>query len=395
MNVLYLDKEGGFGGSSRSLFYPVKHLEKGKVTPVVIVGEEGPVIKKYRRLGIAVYFWPCFPIFKAVSRNNLFMIWRVLWDIKKYLNSIRFLGKVVRKHQIDLIHINLESIFLLAILCRFFLRRAIVLHVRTTFPSNQVARWQSRLIATVADRIVFISENEFEILKRLGGKIRNSKYEIIYNIAEVGEEPSGKDSRTLPKDSFNVLYLGNISHIKGADLLLDIAAVLKAERQEKIRFVLCGAEREHIKGILGASYFQSLKGRMTEMGLIDYFLFLGFQEDPAPILSSSDMLIRVCRRNNPWGRDIIEALTCGKPVIATGSYDKFVKDGTNGYLFPKFDAEGIAEKICYLADNPDVVRKMGKANIEKAGRLFNGQRNAGRITAIYESIMSDSDGKVR
>jgi len=38
---------------------------------------------------------------------------------------------------------------------------------------------------------------------------------------------------------------------------------------------------------------------------------------------------------------------------------------------------------------------MGKANIEKAGRLFNGQRNAGRITAIYESIMSDSDGKVR
>jgi glycosyltransferase involved in cell wall biosynthesis len=394
MNILYLDKEGGFGGSSRSLFYLVKHLDRGEVIPVVIVGEEGPIIKKYRQLGIAVYYWPCFPIFKAVARNNFFMILRIFWDIKKYLKSIRFLRKIARKHQIDLVHINLESLFLLAILCRFFLKRAIILHVRTTFPSNQVARWQSRIMANVADRIVFISENELRILKRLGGKIGNSKYEIIHNIAEVGEKPSGIESIALPEDSFNVLFLGNISHIKGADLLLDISNVLKAENRKNIRFVLCGAEREHIKGILGASYFESLKGKMVEMALSDYFLFLGFQENPDPILSSSDMLVRVCRRNNPWGRDIIEALAFGKPVIATGSYDKFVEDGTNGYLFPKFDAEGIAEKICYLADNPNVVRKMGRANIEKANRLFNGRQNAGRMTAVYESIMSGSDGKV-
>jgi glycosyltransferase involved in cell wall biosynthesis len=373
----------------------VKHFDKGRVTPVVIVGEKGPVIRKYRRLGIAVYYWPFFPIFKAVARNNLFMILRIFWDTKKYVNSIRFLRKITRKHHIDLVHINLESLFLLAILCKFFLRKAIVLHVRTTFPSNQVARWQSRLIATAADRIVFISENELEILEKLGAKIRNSQYEIVHNIAEVNEKPSGIDSGALPKDSFNVLYLGNISHIKGADLLLDIAAVLKAGRNNKIRFVLCGAERAHIKGIFGTSYLQWLKDKMTEMGLRDYFLLLGFQEDPGPIISSSDMLIRVCRRNNPWGRDIIEALTSAKPVIATGSYDKFVEDGINGYLFPKFNAKEIAEKICYLADNPDVVQKMGKANIEKAGRLFNGRSNAGMIAALYDSMMSGSGGKVR
>jgi len=59
----------------------------------------------------------------------------------------------------------------------------------------------------------------------------------------------------------------------------------------------------------------------------------------------------------------------------------------NGYLFPKFDAEKIAEKIIYLYEHPEVVERMRKANIEKAKRLFDGPTNAAKVMEIYKSLI--------
>ena len=53
----------------------------------------------------------------------------------------------------------------------------------------------------------------------------------------------------------------------------------------------------------------------------------------------------------------------------------------------EFDAEKIAEKIIYLSEHPEVVERMRKANIEKAKRLFDGPTNAGKVAAIYDSLI--------
>jgi glycosyltransferase involved in cell wall biosynthesis len=84
---------------------------------------------------------------------------------------------------------------------------------------------------------------------------------------------------------------------------------------------------------------------------------------------------------------VIEALAMGIPVVAIGTYNKFVEDGVNGYLFPKFNAAKIAEKIIYLSKHPEVAERIKRANIEKAKRLFDGHINAVKVEAVYDSVL--------
>ena len=112
------------------------------------------------------------------------------------------------------------------------------------------------------------------------------------------------------------------------------------------------------------------------------------QESPEEILAQCDSLIRPHRRSNPWGRNIIEAMASGKPVLATGTYSNFVEDGVNGYLFPEFNAEDVAKKIMYLADDPQEAARMGESGKDKAAGLFGPSANIDKIENIYGSLIN-------
>ena len=48
--------------------------------------------------------------------------------------------------------------------------------------------------------------------------------------------------------------------------------------------------------------------------------------------------------------NLIEAMLCGKPVVASHNrgHDELVQDGTNGYLVNADDIGGYTEKICEI-----------------------------------------------
>jgi glycosyltransferase involved in cell wall biosynthesis len=131
----------------------------------------------------------------------------------------------------------------------------------------------------------------------------------------------------------------------------------------------------------------TLKDYVETLGLRWFFLFLDYVSDVEPVLEGCDILIRASRGKDPWGRDVIEAMAHGKPVIATGSYDRFVEDGINGYLFSEYDSQAIAEKIVFLFDHPEAVETMAIANREKARQLFDGTQNAKKVAAVYDSVL--------
>jgi glycosyltransferase involved in cell wall biosynthesis len=115
---------------------------------------------------------------------------------------------------------------------------------------------------------------------------------------------------------------------------------------------------------------------------------MGHQADPIPFLKDCHALIRLSRWNDPWGRDIIEAMACGKPVIATGSYEGLVEHGTNGFLHAAFDAKTMVDHIAFLAGHSEAVELIGDANRKKAKRLFDGASNAAKVSFIYESLVN-------
>ena len=54
INILHLDTEGGWGGSSISLFNIVSNLDKKIFKSHVICRKEGPIINKYKKIKILV-----------------------------------------------------------------------------------------------------------------------------------------------------------------------------------------------------------------------------------------------------------------------------------------------------------------------------------------------------
>jgi len=384
-NVLFLDKEGGFGGSSRSLYFLIKHLDRGRILPVVALREPGPALEWYSKLGIRTFLFEDMPGYKPSPRNNLWVLLLFLLRIVSFWSSCRFLSCLARENKIDIIHMNHDSFFVYASFLKRFTGSKILIHMRTMLPANRYAALQAKWIEKRADHLVFISENEFKRYSELLG-YRSAKGSVIFNTCEVSDTLSSLHGS---KDHvFKVLYLGNLTYNKGADRLIDLALEIKSRGIKDILFVVCGEDR----GKKGEEAEGTMTFRAERAGVKPYLRFMGHQEEPERFIREADALIRLSRWNDPWGRDIIEAMANGKPVLATGTYDRFVEHGVNGFLHSEYDPRKLVDDILRLSVDPDLCSRFGRANIAKAKELFDGPSNAAKVEDIYEALLTGARG---
>lgn len=63
---------------------------------------------------------------------------------------------------------------------------------------------------------------------------------------------------------------------------------------------------------------------------------------------------------------VIEASAAGLPVVSTehAGIPEVVQDGISGYILKEHDVNGIAEKLIFLLENPEVAKRMGDAGKE-------------------------------
>ena len=381
VRVLYLDKEGGFGGSSRSLYFLIKNLERESTEAQVVLRERGPALERYQELGVRTFLLGRLPVYKPSLRNNLWILLLFLLRLRSFWDSSKILRSLVKNNRIDILHMNHDSFFVYGFLLKRFTQVKILIHMRTMLPRNGYARLQARCIERMADHLIFISENERHRYCELLGR-RSAKGSVIFNGFEISESPSNPSASE--SIFFKVLYMGNLTYNKGANRLIELALEAKSRGMKNLLFVVCGEDR----GEKGERAEGTVASEAERSGAGSYFRFMGHQADPDRFLKECHALIRLSRWNDPWGRDIIEAMAYGKPVLATGAYEGFVEHGINGFLHPVFDAKEMMDKIAYLAGHPEVVDRIGRANREKAKRLFDAQANTARITSLYHSMVA-------
>jgi glycosyltransferase involved in cell wall biosynthesis len=101
--------------------------------------------------------------------------------------------------------------------------------------------------------------------------------------------------------------------------------------------------------------------------------------------------VKPTREANPWGRDIIEALAAGRPVLSVGRYDRFVEDGVTGVLQPDFDADAMAGRIARLADNRDEIERMALAGAARVAALCGGPARAADLLGFWRELAGRND----
>jgi glycosyltransferase involved in cell wall biosynthesis len=130
-------------------------------------------------------------------------------------------------------------------------------------------------------------------------------------------------------------FAGRLVPEKGADLLLEAVAKMKA-RSSRVLIIGNGSERSHLEH--RASYL-GIRDRVTFRGVVA-------SADMPDALRAMDVLVVPSRSRPNWkeqfGRVIIEAMSCGVPVIGSDSGEIPTVIGSPSLIFPEDDAGALA-----------------------------------------------------
>lgn len=92
------------------------------------------------------------------------------------------------------------------------------------------------------------------------------------------------------------------------------------------------------------------------------------QEDLPAIYRSADVCVVPSVGPEPFGIVTLEAMACGKPVVASriGGLPTIVEDGVGGFLVPPGDATALAARIRLLLSSRELRARMGAAARKRA-----------------------------
>ena len=335
MNLLHFDVEGGWGGSSNSLFELVKRLKINGHKSYVICRKKGPIQQKYKKEKIKYFLEEnLYSFIPRKNGKNLKNFIRSLTQIVFFPFGLFNVLRIIKKYKIEALHINYEGFFLLGLVLKILINKPILFHIRTQFPKNNLAcRFIVKLIVNfIADYIFFISDREKFYFNKYD---KNSKVpkQILFNISTF-QKKNKKTKNNL------ITYFGNISYQKGVDRIIDVAILCK-KLNLNYKFQIFGKLN---KNGYGKDFYLKLKKKINDYNLKNIHL-MGHVSKPEKYLCQSYLQIRISRTNDPYGRDIIEALTMSVPSLATGFYQGIIKHNINGYLIGEYS---LSKTIYYL-----------------------------------------------
>jgi len=236
----------------------------------------------------------------------------------------------------------------------------------------------------IADRVIVCSNAMREEIKRLYS-VPDWKIRVIPNGIWAHRFDGEIDPWKDVKQYFGfgvydpmIVYVGRMTVQKGPDLLVEaIPDVLKDFPNAKFVFI-------------GDGYMKpQLERRVGELNLWHAVRFTGYAPDDwkVKIMKAAEAIV-VPSRNEPFGIVVLEAWSCGKPVIAThgtGAGELIWHDvtGYRVYQAPNSIAWGIKE----ILRNLDHARWMGKNGRYAAEHVFTWDKVAEQTEKVYQEVL--------
>jgi glycosyltransferase involved in cell wall biosynthesis len=165
-------------------------------------------------------------------------------------------------------------------------------------------------------------------------------YEVVYNGVDTNLFKPIKKQKVTNK--LNLLFIGRLFHEKGIDYLLKAIKGI----HEKVHLSLVG-DGEKIREYQRKYPSTKFYGRVNKELLPE-------------IINQHDILI-LPSLTESFPNVLLEAMACGKPVIATNIFGipEMVTHGINGFLVPQKNSKAIEKVIQYFLKNPKQIKKMG------------------------------------
>lgn len=241
------------------------------------------------------------------------------------------------------------------------------------FAEKYAARYCSRIICV----------SDFDRNLALRYKIADEdKLATVHNGVETDKTKRRVGLKNLDPDNVKIVFVGRLSKQKDPMLLLHSFCALSSVVKNKAQVFIVGDGPKRRK----LEYFikeNSLQERVRLLGNLP-------REKVFEVLRGSDIFVLTSNWEG-FPRTILEAMSCGLPVIATdvGGVREAVSEDC-GILVKRRDKEGLKQALERLISNPELIRKMGQKARERVEREFSLEKMCERTYQVYREVVHSS-----
>ncbi|MEH2350325.1 MAG: glycosyltransferase family 4 protein [Nostoc sp.] len=280
--------------------------------------------------------------------------------------------KVIKKAcEYDLIYANTQKALVVGALASFFSRRPMVYHLHDILSTEHFSQTNLRIAINLANRCasLVIANSQASKIAFIQAGGRSDIIEVVYN---------GFDPKNYQTDEFDInklqeklglqgkFVVGHFSRLapwKGQHILID--ALVKCPQE--VTAILVG------DALFGEQdYVQKLHQQVADLGLENRVKFLGFRSDIPQLMAACNLVAHTSTSPEPFGRVIVEAMLCGKPVVAAkaGGVMELVEHGLNGFLVTPGEPQELAQVIITCLQETEITATIANNAKTTASRRF-------------------------
>jgi len=241
----------------------------------------------------------------------------------------------------------------------------------TTLKGNIFARLE-RALMNNTDLFLFESAFARDTYQRTIGTPKGLVRCVFNGVTDAEFEPVAR-----AEDATDIAYVGEFRHIKGADLLIDAVARLRAEGRP-VTLTLGGDGEESA----------NLKAQVERLGLAGAVRFIGHVK--ARYGFSKGTLLVVPSRGDSMPYVVIEAAAAGVPMIAAkvGGIPEIFDTHTDA-LFASSNADAMADAIKAALDNPAATLERARSLRERILQHFSQKAMVEGVLAGYRDAFAN------
>ncbi|MCK4734433.1 MAG: glycosyltransferase family 4 protein [Methanophagales archaeon] len=186
-----------------------------------------------------------------------------------------------------------------------------------------------------------------------------------------------------------VLYCGNWSRWKGIDVLINTMPELISEFPD-VKLITAWGEPYDWLDKQKVIISKLIKNLHLDKNVIE----IGVVKDIQMLMAACDVFVAPFRNTGSVADrplSILEAMACGKPVIATnvGGNPEIVKHKINGLLVEPGDIHGLKNALLYILRDKNEAKKMGENAAKYVAENYGVDIVVEKIERTYEEVISN------
>ncbi len=365
--IIEVSSDTNIGGAGKCLLTLLENFDYNKLEVKVILPENSLLKPHIDAMGI--------PVIEVSGIADKSLDWGAVGELKR----------IFKAEKPDLVHTHAS---MSARIAAKMAGAKIVYTRHSVFPpSPRISRGLGKIINGavnnyLSDGIIAVAEAAKDNLTDTG--VSDKKISVILNGVEPLTPVSADDKAKL-RNRFSlsegekaVSIVARLEDIKGHDYFIDAAAKLLHEGINA-KFFIAGT----------GSYEEHLKAKVKDMGLEDKIIFTGFISDVDKLMNVTDIQANASFGTEATSLALLEGMSLGIPAAVSdfGGNPGVIKDGVNGFVVPKKNADALADALRKLLTDEALYKKLSDGAKAIFAQTFTAKAMTRNTEKLYFDII--------